>query len=191
MLALALALTAVLIAPGPTNLVLMLAAAERPLRALPVLVGGVVLSYLAVCAPLAVLAQSLPMGGAWLRQGLAGLASVWVLVLALRLWRQGALGPQAQAVTPARLMITTLLNPKGLVFGQVLLPAPGLTSWELAARLTLFAGLALAVAALWAAGGAVMAGLGQTRPRLFRALRRGSALWLAMVAAALMARAIA
>ena len=73
--------------------------------------------------------------------------------------------------------VTTLLNPKALVFGLVLVPAP---AWgALLLHLLAFAVLVVVVASAWAALGALLRGRGAALPGL---LRRLAALFLALLA---------
>jgi pimeloyl-ACP methyl ester carboxylesterase len=75
-----------------------------------------------------------------------------------------------------RVFVTTLANPKALVFGLVMLPASG----DTVLAYGFFLGLIVAVAVAWAALGASLARfspMGQSRTR--RLLRKGAAFWLA------------
>lgn len=171
------ALLALLASPGPTNALLAMAGAQRArVVALPILVLA---AYFATVAPLTL------WGSRWLealpqlRSGLTLCAAFWVAALALRLWRTEALS-LTTAVTPFQIGLTTLLNPKALIIGLVLLskaPSPAL-------GLTLFAVQVLAVSGLWLRLGA---GLPQkARPMV----NRGGALWLGVLAVLLIGRGL-
>ena len=112
-----------LAAPGPTNALMAMAGAEagvrRVLRLIPVVLAG----YLLVALPLAFLGTGVVAHWPLLALAVRMAAAVWVLLLAVRLRRMGARAG-ASAVTARSLFITTLLNPKGLVIGLVLLPSP-------------------------------------------------------------------
>jgi threonine/homoserine/homoserine lactone efflux protein len=167
------ALLVLLASPGPTNALLAMAGAQDPdagLRrlALPLLVLA---AYLATVLPLTL------WGDRWLdqlpqlRSGLTLCAAVWVTVLALRLWRTEALS-LTSAVTPLQIGLTTLLNPKALVIGLVLLPKAASTPLGLG----LFAALVLAVSTLWLH-------LGASLPQGARPMvNRGGAVWLGLLA---------
>lgn len=171
------ALLALLASPGPTNALLAMAGAQgaRGLG-LPVLVLG---AYLATVVPLTL------WGGIWLdslpqlRTGLTLCAAFWVAALALRLWRTETLSLSA-AVTPWQIGLTTLMNPKALVFGLVLLPKAANTPIGLG----LFAALVLAVSVLWLSLGA---GLPQRARPL---VNRGGAVWLGLLAVLLIGRGV-
>ena len=171
------ALLALLITPGPTNAVLALAGAQGGLRAGLRLVPVVLICYLGVVGPLVlwggVVMASLPL----LRPILTGLAALWVARLAYGLWFGGAVAV-AGRVTLRQMAITTLLNPKALIFGLVLIPtvAPGLL---------IFAGLVPLVSALWVGLGAgVLARSGGW-------LTKGSAIWLGLLSVVLAVKALA
>lgn len=174
---LAFALLALLAAPGPTNALLAMAGAQGARGpGLPLLVLA---AYAAVVLPLAV------WGGIWLeslpgvRTGLTLCAGIWVGLLAFRLWRTEEFSLKAR-VTPLQIGLTTLLNPKGLVIGLVLLPKAA----SLALGFGLLAGLVLAVSTLWLR-------LGVGLPQAARPMvNRGGALWLGVLAALLLGRAL-
>ena len=182
---LALAILALLLTPGPTNTLVALAATARgwvgALRLLPYEIAA----YLLVTVPLALLG-ALALEAAPLLRPIITLASgIWVMWLAIRMWRPNV-EAGATEVTPRRLFITTLLNPKALIFGLVLLPSP-----HLALHLLLFVALIVLVAAVWAGIGACMAGrgdcpVGQTPPLL----RRAAGLWLGVLAIGLVLNAL-
>ena len=171
---LSLALMVLLLTPGPTNTLMLMAGVERGWTRALWLIGVEVVAYLTVIVPLALLAQGLSAQMGVLRPVVAGLAGLWVLYLAFKMWRTEPLARQGAKITAKRLALTTLLNPKGLIMGLVLLPAAG-------ANVAAFAVLVLAiivVAALWAGLGARMpgAGAGAAIPALWR---RVAAVWLA------------
>lgn len=182
LLELNLALMALLITPGPTNAVLALAGAQAGLRAALRLIPVVLLCYLCVIVPLvlwgAPMMDHLPL----LRPVLTGLAALWVARLAFGLWHLPAVhSAAAQQVTVRQMAVTTLLNPKSLIFGLVLIPAapaiwPGLIG---------FAVQVPVVSALWAGLGARV--LSRSGPWL----NKGAAIWLALLSLLLAAKAFA
>lgn len=180
---LALACIALLMTPGPTNTLVLLAGAEcgvaGALRLIPVELAG----YLATVVPLALLGQTVLDAYPDLRLAVASLAALWVAVLAVRLWRIPQVGVKA-AVSPVGLFVTTALNPKALIFGLVLLPSPE----GLAANLMLFAGLVIAVALVWAALGAALGNGRPGQPRALFVLRRLASAVLAAMSVLLVLR---
>lgn len=185
---LSLAILVLLVTPGPTNTLLMLGGSERGFLGALRLIPAELLGYMATVIPLAMagghVLDALPV----LRPAVALVAAAWVAWLALRLWRLPTREDGAVAtVTPRTVLVTTLLNPKALLFGLVLLPSPT----QLAANLTLFAVQIVAIAAAWAGLGACLAARGEDRacPAL-PVLRRVAALWLAIVSASLAAKGL-
>ncbi len=179
-IAFSLAVLALLAAPGPTNTLLFLGGAERGWRAAPGLVGVVVAAYLAVLVPLGLLGTQvlavLPV--------VYVLSGLWVAWLAWRLWWPKGAGPQ-QAVTARGVLVTTLLNPKGLIIGLGLLQsAPSLP-----AAIAVCGLLVAGVSAGWSVAGAWTAGALESSRRM-RLVRRGSALWLGALSVVLMARGL-
>jgi threonine/homoserine/homoserine lactone efflux protein len=180
---LAAAILLLLATPGPTNTLLFVAGGERGARALA-LVPAEVAGYLATVLPLGLAGAALVQAVPGLHAALALGAGLWVAWLAHALWR-----PQARAgggrVTAGRVVLTTLLNPKALIFGLVLLPAGG--AGAMAGHAALFAACVAGVGAAWTLGGALVA-RGGAAPARLTLVRRGAAVWLAVVAAGLLAR---
>lgn len=170
------ALSALLLTPGPTNTLLALAGAERGWHAALRLVPLEIAAYLAVALPLAVAGVALEAHLPALRPLLAGGAGVWVMVLAARMWQLPAAG-SAPSVSGGRVFLTTLLNPKGLVIGLVLLPGT-----QLGLRVLALAVLIGLVAAFWAALGALLTGgTSGPAPRGAAIFRRLAAVWLGVL----------
>jgi threonine/homoserine/homoserine lactone efflux protein len=177
---LTLALLALLITPGPTNAVLAVAGAQGGFWAGLRLIPVVVLCYLGVVTPLALWGAPLMSDLPLLQPLLTGLAALWVAYLAYGLWHRPAHRDQASArVTVRQTAVTTLLNPKSLIFGLVLIPASPM------AGMMGFALLVPLVSALWVALGAgVFSRSGQW-------LNKGAAIWLALLSILLAAKAFA
>lgn len=181
----ALALLALLATPGPTNTLLALAGAERGRSAALRLIPAVLAAYLVTTVPLALqgarLLDALP--GA--RAAVTILAAAWVLRLALAMWRVPARQAGAASVTPRRIAVTTLLNPKALILGLVLLPADD--GPRLAANVAVLAAVVAAVSLLWVAlGAALRRDSGDGLPTRWR---RAASVWLGALALYLLGHA--
>lgn len=178
---LAFALLALLATPGPTNTLLALAGAQGVAR--PLLLPLVELAaYLATVIPLSIWGHRWLEAAPGLRLALTLAAALWVAVLAARLWHASTRPSAADApgVTPTQVAITTLLNPKALVFGLVLIPEGP----NLPAGIGLFAALVLTVSLGWLWLGARLSG------RLAPLVNRGGAVWLGVLAAVLLGRVL-
>jgi threonine/homoserine/homoserine lactone efflux protein len=84
---------------------------------------------------------------------LRGTVTLYLIYLAIRLWRHGSSElDSAGPVTFSRVLVTTLLNPKGLIFAFTLLPQgmhlPALLPW-----ISALAAMILAIGAFWIAVG--------------------------------------
>lgn len=185
----ALAILVLLVTPGPTNTLLALAGAERGWRGAVRLIPAELAGYLAVVAPLALLGAPLLAALPQARTALTLAAAAWVLWLAVAMWRgprPGSMrGPERATVTGRRVLVTTLLNPKALVFGLVLLHAAG---WgALAVHLALFALQVVGVAMLWALLGAALRARREA-PGLPAPWRRAASLWLGALSLYLVGR---
>ncbi len=121
-----LSILALLLTPGPTNTLLTVAGAARGFRsALPLLLGELA-GYLLVVVPLATVAAGLLAGHPTVATAIRLVAAAWVLFLAIRLWiavpHDAKTAMQDNPVTITKLFVTTLLNPKALIVGLVLMP---------------------------------------------------------------------
>jgi threonine/homoserine/homoserine lactone efflux protein len=194
---LTLAIAALLVTPGPTNTLLAVAGAERgaarALRLIPAELAG----YLTTVTPLALLGERLLDAAPQMRPVMTAVAALWVGWLAARFWRRSraargatpAPGDSATlpAVTAAQVFVTTLLNPKALVFGLILLPAGP----SLPGAFFNFIVQIVVVAALWASLGHLLRQADRSQAGLPAWLQRLAAIWLGIVSAFLAWRAIA
>ncbi len=115
-------LALLLLAPGPTNMVLALAAASRGIGRSAPLPLVVLAAYLATILPLTLLAVPVLRAYPALGDAIAGLAALWVVLLAVRLWKAPVSGRDMAPVSTSDLFVTTLLNPKGIVIALAMLP---------------------------------------------------------------------
>jgi threonine/homoserine/homoserine lactone efflux protein len=151
----ALAVAIVLATPGPTNTLLLTAGAASGLRALR-LIPAEVLGYLTTIVIVGYfvgdLARTAPGFAVLLRIIVAG----YLLTLAVRLWRAGLqAGTGARLITFRDVLVTTMLNPKALVFAIGIIPvhAPNSTVYFAA-----FVVMVIAAGSSWA-----VIGIGLTR----------------------------
>lgn len=196
---LSLAVLALLLTPGPTNTLILLAGAERGLQGALRLIPAELAGYFLTVLPLALLGAAALEELPALRVAVTLAAALWVAVLAVRLWRLPGADPAARSVSAGALVTTTALNPKALIFGLVLLPSPDRLGWNLA----LFAALVALVGVFWAAVGAGLRGRGKQRggrdqggqdqkgqPRAMLVLRRLASVFLAVMSVLLALRGV-
>lgn len=178
------AVLGLLLTPGPTNTLLALSGAESGFRRSLVLVPAEVFAYLSVVIPLATIGRDLLENWPAASSAIKLVAAAWIMLLAVRLWSPVQADTPQRAVTVRRVLATTLLNPKGLVFGLVLLP-----SWSspfFLRHVALFCAAIVLVSVTW-----IVAGSGITRAfssgRGLRLARRAAACWLATLSVVLVA----
>lgn len=182
---LVLAVVALLLTPGPTNALMLLAGAERGLAGAARLLPAELAGYLMTVIPLTLIGQSVLLASPNLRLAVALIAAAWVAVLAVRLWHVPSVAA-AGFVGARAVFVTTALNPKALIFGLVLLPSPD----QLGGNLALFATLVVAVALVWASLGAALRGGTAGQPRALMVLRRLASVCLAMMSVLLVLRGV-
>ncbi len=183
---LTLAVLALLLTPGPTNSLMLLAGAERGFSGAVRLIPAELSGYFLTVLPLTLIGAAVLAGHPELRAVVTVAAAVWVAVLAVRLWRGPWAAGGGHAVSARTLFVTTALNPKALIFGLVLLPSPD----RLAANLAIFAGLVVLVAVLWGGLGAILRSGGMRQPRALFVLRRLASVWLAAISIVLAVRGV-
>lgn len=140
--------------PGPTNTLLATSGASvgwsRSLHLLAADLCGYMLSIALLRALLGPLMIAMPMVGTTLRIAVA----IYLVYLAALLWRHGTreLGDRAPVTFP-RVLITTLLNPKAIIFASALLPLE-INGLDLMPWLVVLAVLIATIGASWIAIGA-------------------------------------
>lgn len=183
---LSLAVLLLLLTPGPTNSLVLVAGAERGFLRAMRLIPAELAGYLLTVVPLTLVGAAYLDGHAGVRAAVTLAAGIWVAVLAVKLWRARETVAGQSSVGPRALFVTTALNPKALIFGLVLLPSPD----RLAGNLALFGILVILVAALWAGLGAVLRTGGAGQPGAILVLRRLASVWLAAISILLIARGV-
>ncbi|HWJ72973.1 MAG TPA: LysE family transporter [Kaistia sp.] len=117
----AVAALVLLAVPGPTN-ALLAAAGASDLRSawqlIPLAIVGYGLSISALTMLLGEATDAYPALGSALRLA----AGAWLIWSAVRLWYRGAASGD-DMVTRGRFLVTTMLNPKTLVFASAIFPA--------------------------------------------------------------------
>jgi len=146
------AIFVLLVAPGPTNALLALGGLQRGfLRSLPLLVAelsGYAVAILAIHLVLQPLLIAFPVISLLCKL----LFAVFVLYLAVKLWRSSSVvGVPTGAVDFRAMFVTTLLNPKAFGFALVLLP---FENRDIVAYLALFGFFVVVTGAIWVAVGA-------------------------------------
>ena len=154
----ALAVLAVLGTPGPTNTLLATAGATGGLRCslplIPAEAAGYTISILTLGLALGPVIAEAPLLAGVLRVSVG----VYLLLLALRLWRRSdpALATGA-VVTPRQVFVTTLLNPKAIVFALGVVPfGAGRGVWP--PYMLGFLLLLTSVSVAWIAAGGMLGG---------------------------------
>ncbi len=176
------AVLALLLAPGPTNTLIGIAGARGGLRAVIRLLPAELSGYLTTILPLAWLGAEVlaryPAAAAGLKIAAAG----WVMFLAVRLWRKHGDRDGDGAITRRRIYVTTALNPKALIFGLVLLPAP--EDVQFLPKLLLFCLMVAGIALAWGAMGRLTQ-KGATGTARLLVVQRIASVWLAVVSVTL------
>ncbi|WP_202907413.1 LysE family translocator [Sinorhizobium meliloti] len=178
------AVAVLLLAPGPTNTLMALAGAQRGIRLVLRLLPAELLGYFTTVLPLAWLGSNLferwPASEVMLKVA----AATWVMFLAVKLWKRQLEGGVMKEVTARRVYLTTLLNPKALIFGLVLLPGP--LEWQFVPKLGLLCLSAIIVAIAWGLAGALVH-IGDAGGTRLGTAHRIASIWLAFVSVTLLA----
>lgn len=186
LLAFAASVLLLLLTPGPTNTLLALSGAAKGVRRSLPLMGGELAGYMTTVIPLVTFA------GPWLEsQPLAAnivrlCAAAWVLTLAVKLWVMPAQSADEGYIDARAVYWTTVMNPKGLIIGLVLVPPAGFPATF--AYLCVLAALILVVASLWLSfGAAILRLIGRRHPALVGRVAAG---FLVFFAVALTSQAV-
>jgi threonine/homoserine/homoserine lactone efflux protein len=146
--------------PGPTNTLLASSGVQVGIRRSLALIPAVALGYVLAISIWGLLIGRLSAVAAWLPSLLKLLSAAYMVYLSCRLWRsaqQSSQGLQQAAVSPPILLLTTLLNPKALLFASAVFPVG---VWQHAsmwfAHMSVFLALILPIALLWMTVGALL-----------------------------------
>jgi threonine/homoserine/homoserine lactone efflux protein len=183
----ALAVLAVLGTPGPTNSLLATAGATAGLRRSLPLIAAEAAGYTLAILTIGLLLGPVLAGAPLLATVLRLAVGAYLLLLAVRLWRRGGTALATGAViTPRQVFVTTLLNPKAIVFALGILPfAAGQGVWP--PYMLGFLALLIAVATAWITAGALLGaaagrrGWGRAVPRVGAAAVGGFAVVMLLV----------
>ncbi len=150
------ALLALLLTPGPTNTLLAVGGASAGFRRSLPLILAEVSGYLLTITPLVTFAGPYLAAHPLAASAIKLCSAVWVLLLAIRLWTTppAAAGTSPSLVTFRQVFITTVLNPKALIFGLVLIPHG--TFATVLPWLGLFVILVVSAASIWLSAGAAI-----------------------------------
>jgi threonine/homoserine/homoserine lactone efflux protein len=150
------ALTAILIlvTPGPTNTILAASGAAmgwRKAAFLPLAEAAgymiAIIAYLALTTRLADIEGAMPL--------IKWVAVVWLLYSAWKLWTQPVQSAALErAIATRRVFFTTILNPKALLIGAILIPTVSTNEQPLA--VIVFIILSIGAGVLWTGGGSAL-----------------------------------
>ncbi|MDF3853042.1 LysE family translocator [Paracoccus pantotrophus] len=173
---------ALLLAPGPTNTLMGIAGAQRGLARVARLLPAELAGYLTAILPLAFLGAGLLEQMPALAVGLKLAAAGWIMVLATALWRAPGSDGESRDIGARRIYVTTVLNPKALILGLVLLPAPQDPAF--ATRLGMFCLMVIGAALAWGCAG-ILAQAGNGGRERLQGVQRVASVWLAFVSISL------
>jgi threonine/homoserine/homoserine lactone efflux protein len=180
-----------LITPGPTNTLLATAGATVGVRKAVPLLAGEVTGYLIAISILIGLVGPIMAGEPLLRNALHVVAGAYLAASAVRLWNTPPAALHAAGpITLRRVTVTTLLNPKAMIFAFTLVPGGDTGNvWAALPTLAVLAAIIPPIGACWIALGAVVSrglSLGDSR----RGIQRVSALVLGAFACIITASVI-
>lgn len=125
-----LAVLAILGTPGPTNTLLATSGASAGLRRSLVLLPAEACGYLTSILLLGLVLGPVVAASPAISIALRLAVGAYLFVLALKLWRRGAVAQvDAAGIGPRQLFVTTLLNPKAIIFALGVIPFGAAHVW--------------------------------------------------------------
>ena len=176
----ALAVLFVLATPGPTNTLLATAAATSSLRKCLPLMPAEIAGYTISVGALLLLVRPFTETSLSATIVLRTICACYLVYLAWRLWRSGD-RPSSGPIRFRHVFVTTLLNPKAVVFAFLIFPDPSSPQWIQLRALGLF----IAIGAVCCAGWLTLGALVGEQTGLFvtpRGFQRGAAIVLGVFA---------
>ncbi len=169
----------VLAMPGPTNSLLFVSGATRGLRGGLHLPFAEVTAYLMTLSVLIFVVGPAAEGHSIVSQLLRVLCSIYLAHMAVFLWRSRQPTPDAgHPITSLRVFLTTLVNPKNLLFAFMIFPAPSPGSDAMLLSFASFSIICIMAGLAWIAAGAVLHSVGASKIQLHH-FYRGEAFLLA------------
>lgn len=150
-----LAVMLVLATPGPTNTLLATAAATNGWRKSLILIPAEIAGYTISIGTLLTLVRPYAETSATATAVLRGVCAFYLLKVAWNLWNSVA-QPYSEPIRFQHVFITTLLNPKGIVFAFLIFPGPNTSFSSQLRALVLFIGICAIVCAGWLALGTII-----------------------------------
>ncbi len=151
--------TLVLLTPGPTNTLLAAAGLGQGSRAALPLIAFELAGYLIAISVWGALLTSMLPYYPWLSMSARIVCSCYLLYVAVRMWggtRESSVS-LSREVTGRTVLMTTLLNPKGLLFASTTFPHHAFDSIQVyLATITLFACMVVPIGVAWITLGAVV-----------------------------------
>ncbi|MFD1328707.1 threonine transporter [Mycoplana ramosa] len=145
----------ILLTPGPTNTVLAASGAARGLRQARLLPLAEAAGY-ALAISFFVCVAAVVSGLWWALPAMKIAASAWLALSAVRLWSTSPDTAQSESGAYARVFFTTILNPKAMVVGTMMIPQS--TIDEVALRIGCFVLLSTLAGIGWVALGSSLPG---------------------------------
>lgn len=178
------AILAILFLPGPTNTLMCLAGAREGMAAVARFLPAEILGYLITLLPLTFVGAHVVRVFPAAEISLKIVAIAWIISLAVKVWggKMGRAG--GSRVAFRQVCITTMLNPKALIFGLVFLPSQ--SAHEYAVRFGLFFLSTICVGLIWGMLGSLTRVADREGSRLIT-LQRAAATWLVLISALLIA----
>ena len=172
----------VLAIPGPTNSLLFVSGVSRGFQPSLKLIFAEIGAYLISISSLVLVLEPVTRTYSTLPQLLRVACSIYLVHLAIKLWRSGGRELlDSHPITVRRVFFTTLMNPKNLIFAFGIFPTPSAGAGELLPYLTGFSAICIGVASGWIAAGAFLQSKAAQRIHL-RWVYRGEAFLLAAFA---------
>jgi threonine/homoserine/homoserine lactone efflux protein len=139
-----------------------MASSRLTVKRLTSLLLAVVSAYLLVILPVSGIAGPFLHAHPAIAQAVRLISAVWVLFLALKLWRSQSEGAAAP-VGIRELFLTTLLNPKAIIIGLTIVPA---VEAPLPLTILIFVASVTVTSTLWIVLGRLIIGRGTAMPML-------------------------
>ena len=177
----------VLLTPGPTNTLLAAAGLGRGWRdALPLILFELA-GYLIAIAGWGILLVSIGKYYPWLSAVVRVACSGYLLYVAVKIWMSTEKPPIAgsQPIGPATVFVTTMLNPKGLLFASTIFPPQAFEHLQVyVMSMALFACVVAPIGTVWVMVGALV-GSGRVMTLDPLKLQRGLAVVIVVFSATL------
>lgn len=173
---------ALLLSPGPTNTMVAVVGSQRGWQGIIRVAPVELLGYTTTILPLALFGSIAIHANPYVATAIKSAAAFWILVIAIKVWKTVPAGSPKHNIRLTDIYLTTVFNPKSLVFAFAILPS--WSDYDFPPKAMLLSICIVVTSFMWFTFGITLASLGDGSS-FIRGFKRFAAIWLSMISISL------